>query len=121
MNGKHFGHAQSSTSLIRRFYYVLSYRPALVNISKPQKGPDACAARGVSFCIRRCACNLHHIAGKEEALEWGQFRSGGVLIAGTDYEPPAAGDLPGLFTQMIDRLARFDDVYDQVANWSSMN
>jgi len=64
----------------------------------------------------RCACNLHHIAGKEEALEWGQFRSGGVLIAGTDYEPPAAGDLSGLFTQMIDRLARFDDVYDQAVH-----
>lgn len=59
------------------------------------------------------ACNLHHIAGKEEALEWGQFRSGGMLIAGTDYEPPNARSLPDLFAQMIEKLADFDDVYDQ--------
>lgn len=35
------------------------------------------------------ACALHAVAAKEEALEWGCFRSGGVTIAGTDY--PATG------------------------------
>lgn len=34
------------------------------------------------------ACELHDIAGKEEALEWGRFRSGRVTIAGTNYMPP---------------------------------
>lgn len=28
------------------------------------------------------ACQLHDIAGKEEALAWGEFRDKGVLIAG---------------------------------------
>lgn len=30
-------------------------------------------------------CALHGIAAKDEALEWGKFRSGGVTIAGTHY------------------------------------
>lgn len=60
-----------------------------------------------------CAFDLHRIAGKEEALEWGRFRSGGVLIAGTDYEPPAAGQLGGLFAGMVSKLSDFEDVYDQ--------
>lgn len=60
-----------------------------------------------------CACLLHAIAAKEEALEWGQFRTGGVLIAGTEYEPPSANTLPARFDQMIEGMAAYDDVYDQ--------
>ena len=45
------------------------------------------------------ACHLHAIAAKEEALEWGQRRTGSVLIAGTDYEPPKASELPARFEQ----------------------
>lgn len=41
-----------------------------------------------------CACQLHAIAAKEEALEWGQFRTGGVLIAGTEYEPRTRAHCP---------------------------
>ncbi len=60
-----------------------------------------------------CACQLHGIAAREEALEWGQFRTGGVLIAGTDYEPPEASTLPARFDKMTDGLTSLDDVYDQ--------
>ena len=35
-------------------------------------------------------CALHALAGKEEALEWGKFRSGMVTIAGSEYLPPKA-------------------------------
>lgn len=59
------------------------------------------------------AFKLHKVAAKEEALEWGQFRSGGVLIAGTDYTPPSAKELPSLFAAMISDMRRYDDVYDQ--------
>lgn len=59
------------------------------------------------------ACRLHQVAAKEEALEWGQFRKGGVLIAGTDYTPPLMSELPSLFTAMINDMQRYDDVYDQ--------
>ena len=34
------------------------------------------------------ALELHSIAGKEEALGWGKFRTGNVTISGSDYEPP---------------------------------
>lgn len=60
-----------------------------------------------------CACHLHGIAAKEEALSWGSFRTGSVLIAGTTYEPPAAEELPARFRQMVEQLEELDDVYDQ--------
>ena len=62
---------------------------------------------------KECATSLHAIAAKEEALEWGCFRSGSVLIAGTDYEPPAAEKLPALFDEMKDSLDEINDIYDQ--------
>ena len=43
------------------------------------------------------ACELHEVAGKDEALEWGKFRKGSVIIAGTAHMPPKASELPGLF------------------------
>lgn len=62
---------------------------------------------------RTCATDLHAIAAKEEALEWGCFRTGSVLIAGTDYLPPRAQELPELFDDMISRIREIDDIYDQ--------
>jgi Fic family protein len=56
---------------------------------------------------------LHAIAAKEEALEWGCFRSGAVTIAGAEYMPPDYKDLPDLFTSLERSLAGFDDIYDQ--------
>ena len=58
-------------------------------------------------------CDLHSIAGKEEALEWGNFRSGGVTIAGTEYMPPKANLLPALFAEMTDTAFQMPDIYDQ--------
>ncbi len=59
------------------------------------------------------ACALHAVAGKEEALEWGHFRTGGVFIAGTDYMPPPAAELPARFAAMVADLAHIGDIYDQ--------
>jgi Fic family protein len=61
----------------------------------------------------RFACRVHAIAGKEEALHWGQFRSGAVTIAGTDYLPPDAAQLSALFNAMIDAMLGLDDIYDR--------
>ncbi len=57
-------------------------------------------------------CALHAIAAKNEALEWGQFRSGGVTIAGTQYMPPSAQELPTHFEKMILGLQDLVDIYD---------
>ncbi len=56
---------------------------------------------------------LHAIAAKEEALEWGRFRSGGVIIAGTQYMPPDAEKLSVVFDGMAKEALCFTDIYDQ--------
>jgi Fic family protein len=62
-------------------------------------------------------CELHGIAARDDALEWGRFRSGSVTIAGTDYEPPAAERLSALFEQMTADAARLSDIYDQAIHY----
>lgn len=57
--------------------------------------------------------SLHELAGKNEALEWGCFRSGGVTIAGTDYLPPKARELDEYFDLMIDQSKKIKDIYKQ--------
>ncbi len=59
------------------------------------------------------ACALHAIAAREEALDWGRFRAGAVTIAGTEYMPPEADRLPGLFAQMAEQALQLPDIYDQ--------
>ncbi len=59
------------------------------------------------------SCELHEIDGKDEALEWGRFRSGSVTIAGTSYMPPKAEVLPGLFDSLEQEQKHIADVYDQ--------
>ena len=59
------------------------------------------------------ACAIHALAAKDDALEWGKFRSGGVTIAGTAYMPPSADKLPELFAQMIKDVEKQPDIYDQ--------
>lgn len=53
------------------------------------------------------------MAAREDALGWGRFRSGGVLIAGTEYTPPASDELPRLFEDMLLTAATMPDIYDQ--------
>ncbi len=60
----------------------------------------------------KIVCSLHQIAAKEEALEWGRLRSGGVTITGTDYMPPPADSLRELFEKMVDDASRISDIYD---------
>ncbi len=65
-----------------------------------------------SFSIEK-VFTLHAIAGKNEALEWGNFRSGSVTIAGTKYMPPRPALLPSLFEQIGQELKDIPDIYDQ--------
>ena len=59
------------------------------------------------------ACELHAIAGKNEALAWGTFRTGSVTIAGTDYMPPSSEELPLLFESLVNELQQIADIYDR--------
>ena len=58
------------------------------------------------------ACDIHAIAGKEEALAWGAFRSGMVSIAGTDYMPPAPELLAERYDELVNSLDSYPDIYD---------
>lgn len=46
---------------------------------------------------QKTACAIQGIVARNEALMWGDFRDQKVFISGTDYEPPAAKDLPSIF------------------------
>jgi len=56
---------------------------------------------------------LHAIAAKEDAMTWGEFRTGMVTIAGTDYLPPDANNLDHLFDEMLSDFAHIEDHYDK--------
>lgn len=55
--------------------------------------------------------SLHDIAAKNEALEWGCFRKGGVTIAGTSYLPPKANLLDALFEKMVKEHSNISNIY----------
>lgn len=93
--------------------YKLSDQQIVVNQADAWKQIFGAVRAGRFALSRDFACGLHAIAAKEETLEWGRFRSGGVTIAGTDWLPPEATELPGLFNEMVQGAARFDDVYDR--------
>ncbi len=58
------------------------------------------------------ALSVHSIAGKEEALEWGAFRTGNVTISGSEYEPPSPKDLDHVWAEIESEIAACNDVYD---------
>lgn len=59
------------------------------------------------------ACKLHAIAGAEEALEWGKFRTGKVTIAGTSFKPPAAEQLNTAWDTMISEAAKLENTFEK--------
>ena len=59
------------------------------------------------------ACQIHAIAAKEESLTWGQFRSGGVMIAGSDYAPPVANQLDHCWDEMLLAANVITNIYDK--------
>lgn len=93
--------------------HKLSDQQITVNQGNAWRQLFAWLEKGEFSVTAQTACALHAIAAKEEALPWGVFRSGGVLIAGTDYLPPPAEELPARFATMVADLANITDIYDQ--------
>jgi Fic family protein len=56
---------------------------------------------------------IHQVAGKDEALDWGKFRTGFVTIAGSHYEPPAPETLDKHWLVLETILANIPDIYDR--------
>ena len=59
------------------------------------------------------ALEIHNIAGKEEALTWGAFRTGNVTISGSDYEPPSAHALESVWLDIEREVSSCSDIYDR--------
>ncbi len=59
------------------------------------------------------ALAIHIIAGKEEALEWGAFRTGNVTISGSDHEPPSPKELEQAWSDIQQEVSSCSDIYDQ--------
>ena len=47
---------------------------------------------------------LHNEVSKDEAIEWGRFRSGNVRITGTSYLAPKSEDLEDIFLKNIEKI-----------------
>lgn len=58
-------------------------------------------------------CDLHALVAREEALEWGTFRTGAVTVAGTNFEPPPWQSLESIFEAGLEALARIDDLHER--------
>ena len=59
------------------------------------------------------ALDIHKIAGKEEALEWGAFRTGNVTISGSEYEPPSPKNLDQVWVDIEHAVRACSDIYDR--------
>lgn len=62
---------------------------------------------------RKTFCELHALVAREEALEWGVFRTGSVTIAGTDYRPPQWESLEAIFEQGLETLHKIDHLHER--------
>lgn len=59
------------------------------------------------------ALDIHKIAGKEEALEWGAFRTGNVTISGSEYTPPPPQELDKVWSEIESEVKTYNDIYDR--------
>ena len=57
------------------------------------------------------ACRLHALVARNEALSWGEFRTGHVGISGTEHEPPDSTKLPAIFERGREALGQIDDLH----------
>lgn len=62
---------------------------------------------------KETACLIHREAAKEDALPWGQFRTGAVTIAGTTYTPPSPKLLDALWLKMLEKSPTIADIYNR--------
>ncbi len=69
--------------------------------------------RGEFTFNKETTLKIHSIAAKEEALEWGKFRSGYVSITGSEYEPPAPDELDKKWLEVEGQVNDEADVYDK--------
>jgi Fic family protein len=93
--------------------HKISDQEIVLNQAKAWKFLFSSVEEGTFSLKKEFVCYLHEIAGREEALEWGQFRSGGVSISGTEFLPPEPEELDGLWGKMVTEAEKIEDAYDK--------
>ncbi len=93
--------------------HQISDQNMTINQAKAWETLFAMVKNGEFRFDKTTACKIHAIAGKEEALEWGQFRTGFVTIAGSSYQPPSPNKLDDCWQQMSELVAKQTDSYDK--------
>lgn len=56
---------------------------------------------------------VHALAAKNDAMVWGEFRSGFVTIAGTAYTPPEHHVLNVKFTELLEQFSKISNEYEK--------
>ena len=85
----------------------------VLNQARSWKALLSRAERGTFELNRTTFCDLHALVAREEALEWGVFRTGPVTIAGTDFEPPPWESLASIFGDGLEALRRIDGIHER--------
>ncbi|MBC6903909.1 cell filamentation protein Fic [Saccharophagus sp. K07] len=91
----------------------LTHQQDILNQKKSLEKLIDLVKRGEFDISKNAFCSLHDVAAKEEALEWGIFRSGSVGVAGTNYSPPPAHLLNSIFEKGIQAIKKIDNSLEQ--------
>ena len=79
----------------------------------PRKELLAHAQQGTFKLNRKTFCNLHALVAREEAAEWGVFRTSSVTIAGTDCRPPRWESLESIFEKGLETLRGIEGLHER--------
>ena len=85
----------------------------VLNQAASWKALLAAVDRGTFELDKATFCDLHALVAREEALEWGAFRTGSVTIAGTNFEPPPWESLASIFAEGQEILNRIDGLHER--------
>ena len=85
----------------------------VLNQAASWKALLAAVDRGTFELDKATFCDLHALVAREEALEWGAFRTGSVTIAGTNFEPPPWESLASIFEEGQETLNRIDGLHER--------
>ena len=94
------GHRVADTEQVLN--QAASWKRLLNMVSEEQFAPD-----------KATACELQSLVARNEALEWGRFRTGDVSIAGTDFEPPPVHELDIAFAGGMRSIAELPCLFGQ--------
>lgn len=91
----------------------ISYEQDILNQKKSLEKLIQLVKQGRFDITKDAFCTLHDLAAKEEALEWGVFRSGNVGVAGASYSPPSPGQLNDIFKAGISEIKGIKNVLER--------